>query len=60
MAYAYFTVHAPNGLWPIQNGGEAAALFSWALLLVAFAGPGRFALARVWSRGVAEPVPSSV
>ena len=47
MAYAYFTVHAPNGLWPIQNGGEAAALFCWALLIVAFAGPGRFALSRL-------------
>ncbi|HTI24827.1 MAG TPA: DoxX family protein [Kutzneria sp.] len=59
MAYAYFTVHAPNGLWPIQNGGEAAALFCWALLIVAFAGPGRFALARLWSRPMAEPVASS-
>jgi putative oxidoreductase len=59
MAYAYFTVHAPNGLWPIQNGGEAAALFCWALLIVAFAGPGRFALSRLWSRSVDEPVSSS-
>jgi putative oxidoreductase len=59
MAYAYFTVHAPNGLWPIQNGGEAAALFCWALLIVAFAGPGRLALSRLWSRSVDEPVSSS-
>ncbi|MFC0432089.1 DoxX family protein [Kutzneria buriramensis] len=59
MAFAYFTVHAPHGLWPIQNGGEAAALFCWALLIVVFTGPGRFALARVWSRRIAEPVPSS-
>ncbi|WP_410594938.1 DoxX family protein [Amycolatopsis sp. lyj-23] len=44
MAYAYFFVHLPTGLFPIQNGGEAAALFCWALLLVAFVGPGRFAL----------------
>ncbi|HEY3464544.1 MAG TPA: DoxX family protein [Amycolatopsis sp.] len=44
MAYAYFTAHLPDGLFPIQNGGEAATLFCWALLVVAFVGPGRFAL----------------
>lgn len=44
MAYAYFTVHLHHGLLPITNGGEAAAMFSWALLLIAFTGPGRFAL----------------
>jgi putative oxidoreductase len=44
MAFAYFTAHVPNGLFPIQNGGEAAALFCWSLLAVAFIGPGRFAL----------------
>jgi putative oxidoreductase len=59
MAYAYFTVHLPNGLWPIQNGGEAAALFCWALLIVAFAGPGRFALGRLLSRRAAVGAPAS-
>jgi putative oxidoreductase len=59
MAYAYFTVHLPHGLWPIQNGGEAAALFCWALLIVAFTGPGRFALGRLMSRGAAETVASA-
>ncbi|MFI5610900.1 DoxX family protein [Amycolatopsis sp. NPDC051903] len=44
MAFAYFTVHAPNSLWPIQNGGEQAALFCWTLLVLAFTGPGRFSL----------------
>ncbi|MBE1494069.1 putative oxidoreductase [Amycolatopsis lexingtonensis] len=57
MAYAYFTAHSPHGLWPIQNGGEAAALFCWALLLVAFVGPGRFALSRLWSRPEAGNAP---
>jgi putative oxidoreductase len=60
MAFAYFTVHAPHGLWPIQNGGEAAALFCWALLIVVFTGPGRFTLARVLPRRTDETVPSSV
>lgn len=58
MAYAYFTVHSPHGWWPIQNGGEAAALFCWSLLIVAFAGPGRFALDRLWRRRAGEPVPA--
>jgi putative oxidoreductase len=44
MAFAYFTVHMPTGLLPIQNGGEAATLFCWGLLIVVFVGPGRFAL----------------
>ena len=45
MAYAYFTVHAPKGLWPIQNGGEQAALFCWGFLMVALFGPGDWTLA---------------
>ncbi|WP_265523401.1 DoxX family protein [Oerskovia flava] len=45
MAYAYFVHHQPDGLLPLQNGGEQAALFCWAFLLVAALGPGRWALA---------------
>ena len=44
MAFAYFTVHAPTGLFPIVNGGEEAVLYCFAFLLIAFAGPGKFAL----------------
>lgn len=44
MAYAFFVVHLPDALLPIQNGGEMAALFCWSLLLLAVVGPGRFAL----------------
>ncbi|MEO3792926.1 DoxX family protein [Nonomuraea sp. B10E15] len=44
MAYAYFFVHQPQALFPIQNGGEKAALFCWGFLLVAVLGPGRWAL----------------
>lgn len=44
MAYAYFDVHQAQGLFPMQNGGEAAALFCWALLLLVFTGPGALAL----------------
>jgi putative oxidoreductase len=44
MAFAYFTVHQPQALLPLQNGGELAALFSWIFLLIAVLGPGPFAL----------------
>ncbi|WP_030379601.1 MULTISPECIES: DoxX family protein [unclassified Streptomyces] len=47
MAFAYFHVHQPNALWPIQNGGEQAALFCWTFLLLVFTGPGAFALDRL-------------
>jgi putative oxidoreductase len=44
MAYAYFTVHQPIALFPIPNGGEPAALYSWMFLLIGIVGPGAFAL----------------
>ncbi|HEY7593366.1 MAG TPA: DoxX family protein [Actinophytocola sp.] len=44
MAFAYFTVHQPGGLLPIQNHGEPAAMFCWTFLLIATLGPGSFAL----------------
>jgi putative oxidoreductase len=44
MAYAYFVVHQPLGLLPIQNNGELAAVYSWVFLLIAVLGPGAFAL----------------
>ncbi|BBX08566.1 DoxX family protein [Mycolicibacterium aichiense] len=44
MAFAYFTQHQPHGLLPIQNDGELAVLYCFALFLLAFAGPGAFAV----------------
>ncbi|MEV7179156.1 DoxX family protein [Kitasatospora sp. NPDC093679] len=44
MAYAYFSVHQEHALWPMQNGGEPAALFAWVFLLIAVLGPGAVAL----------------
>ncbi|MEU1332162.1 DoxX family protein [Streptomyces sp. NPDC005865] len=49
MAYAYFKVHQPEALWPMQNGGEAAAIFCWAMLLIVFTGPGAFGLDRFFA-----------
>ncbi|MCX4677505.1 DoxX family protein [Streptomyces sp. NBC_01433] len=49
MAYAYFTVHQPNALLPLQNGGETVVFFCWAFLLLVFTGPGAVALDRLLS-----------
>lgn len=44
MAVAYFMVHAPKGFWPIQNGGELAALYSFLFLWFVGAGAGQWSL----------------
>ncbi|MGP3979705.1 DoxX family protein [Streptomyces sp. KR80] len=58
MAYAYFIVHQGEALWPMQNGGEPAAMFSWAFLLIVFTGPGAWALDRLL--GVERRAPAAV
>lgn len=42
MAVAYWQFHAPQGAWPIVNGGQPAVLFCFLFLYVAAAGAGRF------------------
>jgi len=44
MAVAYFMAHAPQGLWPVQNKGELAALYAFVFLFLATAGGGRLSL----------------
>jgi len=44
MAFAYFTQHQANGLWPAENGGELAVLYCFALFLLVFIGGGAFAI----------------
>ena len=39
-AVAYFMAHASKGFYPVLNGGELAALFSFVFLYFAFAGGG--------------------
>lgn len=56
MAYAYFVVHQPDALLPMRNGGESAAMFCWAFLLIAVLGPGAWALDSLLARRRAEPV----
>ena len=57
MAYAYFRCTSRSALWPIQNGGEASAMFCWAFLLLVFTGSGAFGLDRLFR--AARPASSS-
>jgi putative oxidoreductase len=40
MAAAYFMAHFPKGAWPIENGGELAALYCFVFLFIAARGGG--------------------
>ena len=42
MAVAYFRAHAPRGLFPIENGGELAALYCFLFLYIATRGGGKW------------------
>jgi putative oxidoreductase len=44
MAVAYFQVHAPQGFWPILNGGELAALYCFLFLYLSSRGGGRWSV----------------
>lgn len=58
MAVAYFHGHAPNGFWPVLNGGHPAVLFCFIWLYISAAGPGPWsldALVRRPSRVVESP-----
>ncbi|MFI0980777.1 DoxX family protein [Streptomyces sp. NPDC021093] len=50
MAYAYFDTHASQGVLPLDNGGETAAFYAWAFLLLVFTGPGALSLDRLLRR----------
>ncbi|HME49064.1 DoxX family protein [Mycobacterium sp.] len=51
MAVAYFWMHQPKALWPMENGGEPAVLFCFAFLLLVFLGPGAYAIETRRPRG---------
>src|ERR687895_1867309 len=60
MAFAYFMSHAPRGLWPIENRGEASVLFCFLFLFFAAHGAGRYSIdgllgRRRELRGVGDP-----
>jgi putative oxidoreductase len=57
MAVAYWMAHAPQNVFPVNNGGDAAILYCFIFLYLVFAGPGAWSLDDVRSRtrvGAAE------
>jgi putative oxidoreductase len=44
MAVAYFMAHAPKGIYPMLNGGDAAVLYCFVFLIYFVAGPGRWSV----------------
>ena len=50
MAVGYFRAHAPNGFWPVTNGGELAVLYSFFFLWLASSGAGPLSLDRLLGR----------
>jgi len=52
MAVAYFIGHAPQGFWPVLNGGSPAALYSFLFLYLSAAGAGPLSIDAARARGV--------
>jgi putative oxidoreductase len=50
MAIAYWWSHAPRGVFPVLNGGDAAILYCFIFLYLAVAGGGAWSLDRVLRR----------
>jgi putative oxidoreductase len=44
MAVAYWQFHAPQGLWPVENGGIAAVVYCFLWLYFSAAGPGPWSI----------------
>jgi putative oxidoreductase len=51
MAVAYWTVHARQGFFPVNNMGDAAILYCFVFLYLAAAGPGPWSLDAMRNRG---------
>src|SRR5689334_1427841 len=50
LAFAYFIGHAPQGFFPLTNRGEAAVLFCFLFLMLAFAGGGPWSVDAWWRK----------
>jgi putative oxidoreductase len=44
MAVAYWTAHAPQSLFPVNNMGDAAILYCFVFLYICMAGPGPWSI----------------
>jgi putative oxidoreductase len=54
MAVAYWMFHAPQSVYPILNGGDAAILYCFVFLLLATTGPGAWSLDGLRNRKAAS------
>jgi putative oxidoreductase len=54
MAIAYFHGHAPNGFWPVLNGGHPAVLFCFVWLFFSAAGAGPWSVDALIKRETAR------
>lgn len=52
MAVAYFMAHTPQGFWPLVNGGELAAMYSFVFIYLFTAGGGEWSVDRLRTRRV--------
>ncbi len=50
MAVAYFMAHASRGLFPIQNRGESAVLYSFVFLYIAAHGAGTLSIDAIFGK----------
>jgi putative oxidoreductase len=51
VAVAYFWRHAPNGFFPLLNGGELAIVYCFVFLYLFVAGAGVWSLDHLWTSG---------
>jgi putative oxidoreductase len=51
MAFAYWMAHAPQGPFPLANGGDAAILYCFVFLYLVFAGGGPWSVDALRRRG---------
>jgi putative oxidoreductase len=51
MVWAYAQNHMPRGPWPIQNGGELAALYTFLFLYIAATGSGNWSVDGIMKKG---------
>jgi putative oxidoreductase len=50
MAIGYFRTHAPQGFWPLVNGGELAVFYCFMFLWLSAAGAGPWSLDHLLGR----------
>jgi putative oxidoreductase len=50
MCVGYFRTHAPQGFWPLKNGGELAVFYSFYYLWLSSSGAGPWSLDRLLKR----------